>query len=185
MDGTRRKGMKVMVSCCADAARCCPTLLFFSRRHSLTACAVLSPARLPSATALEETEPARPAVRHQDAAGCQGQGRAPLPALPCFLPSRPPARPPARPLCAGTAARHKTATLQPRGACLSGTDARQAPRSQDVEDILGSTSPAPVVATHKNGGRPLAEAIIGPHSPQTRPGYSRKKSEEGGGFFTG
>lgn len=81
-----------------------PHAVFVPLRCALTACAVLSPARLPAATALEETEPARPAVRHQDAAGCQGQGRAPLPTLPCSLPARPPARPQ---LGAGTAARPK------------------------------------------------------------------------------
>lgn len=40
-----------------------------------------------------------------------------------------------------------------------------------MEDILGSTSPAPVTSVLKHGGAPLAQAILGPHSPQTRPGY--------------
>lgn len=56
---------------------------------------------------------------------------------------------------------------------------------QDVEDILNSTSPQPVMTVHKHGGKPLSEAIVGPHSPQTRPGYARKTPAEGGGYFTG
>jgi hypothetical protein len=152
-----------------------PYAAAFPRCRALTSCAVLSPV-CPQPPPSKKLSPLDPPYAIKTQQVVKDKVVPPCKHLPCPLPACPPAA--RRDRC-------QAQNCDAAAACWRGADARKAPLSQDVEDILGSTSPAPVVATHKNGGRPLAEAIIGPHSPQTRPGYSRKKSEEGGGFFTG
>eukprot|EP00283_Hemiselmis_rufescens_P009878 CAMPEP_0173425102 /NCGR_PEP_ID=MMETSP1357-20121228/4900_1 /TAXON_ID=77926 /ORGANISM="Hemiselmis rufescens, Strain PCC563" /LENGTH=101 /DNA_ID=CAMNT_0014388477 /DNA_START=15 /DNA_END=320 /DNA_ORIENTATION=+ len=51
----------------------------------------------------------------------------------------------------------------------------------DVSNILGSTLSPPKVFKGSQGGRPLSEPMLAPHSPQTNNGYARNSL---GGFFT-
>eukprot|EP00285_Hemiselmis_virescens_P000072 CAMPEP_0173378286 /NCGR_PEP_ID=MMETSP1356-20130122/1470_1 /TAXON_ID=77927 ORGANISM="Hemiselmis virescens, Strain PCC157" /NCGR_SAMPLE_ID=MMETSP1356 /ASSEMBLY_ACC=CAM_ASM_000847 /LENGTH=104 /DNA_ID=CAMNT_0014331303 /DNA_START=15 /DNA_END=329 /DNA_ORIENTATION=+ len=54
-------------------------------------------------------------------------------------------------------------------------------QNPDVMHILGSTLSPPKVSKTSQGGRPLSEPMLAPHSPQTNNGYARNSL---GGFFT-
>uniref|UniRef100_A0A7S1GYR1 Uncharacterized protein n=1 Tax=Hemiselmis andersenii TaxID=464988 RepID=A0A7S1GYR1_HEMAN len=54
-------------------------------------------------------------------------------------------------------------------------------QNPDVVSILGSTLSPPKVYKTSQGGRPLSEPMLAPHSPQTNNGYARNSL---GGFFT-
>eukprot|EP00291_Cryptomonas_curvata_P014880 CAMPEP_0172151870 /NCGR_PEP_ID=MMETSP1050-20130122/496_1 /TAXON_ID=233186 /ORGANISM="Cryptomonas curvata, Strain CCAP979/52" /LENGTH=81 /DNA_ID=CAMNT_0012820077 /DNA_START=33 /DNA_END=278 /DNA_ORIENTATION=- len=54
-------------------------------------------------------------------------------------------------------------------------------KDDTVEALKRSTLPVPQMAKHVQGGRPLSEPMLTPHSPQTNNGYARNSF---GGFFT-